>query len=146
MVFGALNDILLSVPAFHLLFASCETWGDAVPSPPAGGWGCAQHGAGMQTQQHLLFPTPSFLEGESLFLCIPSPGRWELLPWAGSLLGERDPVQHRVPTVLLHPLVALWCAGMDGLQWLLSIRFGSWTDCQGICHCLGPVQESQQDF
>lgn len=56
MVFGALTDILLSVPAFHLLFASHGTWGDALPSPPAGDWGCAQHGAGMQTQQHLPFP------------------------------------------------------------------------------------------
>lgn len=44
----------------------------------------------------------------------------------------------------------LWCVGTMFCSgrycWLLSIRFGSWTDCQGICHCLSPVQESQQDF
>lgn len=46
----------------------------------------------MQTQQHLPFPTPSFPAGP--FLCMPSPGRWELvpalLPW-GSLLGAQGP-------------------------------------------------------
>lgn len=45
MVFGALDNILLSVPAFPSLFASHGTWDDALPFPPVGGWVCAQRGS-----------------------------------------------------------------------------------------------------
>lgn len=43
MLFGAVNDILLSVPDFSVLFASRGTWDDALPFPPAGGWAGAQY-------------------------------------------------------------------------------------------------------
>lgn len=146
VVFGALNDILLSVPAFDLLFASCGTGTMLCPS-------LLQEAQSLNANPAAPSLSHPFLPCRALsvhpILCQMGAGACTAAlglsaGCTGILCTAETPRCCCIPWCLCDVWEWIFCSGR--YCWLLSIRFGSWTDCQGICHCLSPVQESQQDF